>query len=96
MWRHPLLKVILLIYIGWGAWNWYSDRPFHQPDGILAADDPQLRAIDISQSNRFYYWRTSAREPLSNWWTACATTACGSRPRWYAATPEPARAKYYW
>jgi hypothetical protein len=125
MWHHPLLKVILLIYIGWGAWNWYSDRPFHQPDGILAADDPQqtnvatggkvhvgrwtltvradyritarilarehyhfdalsglvaedlalgwgpmsdnrtLRAIDISQSNRFYYWRTSAREPLS-------------------------------
>ena len=124
MWRHPLLKVILLAYIGWGAWNWYFDRPFHQPDGILAADDPRqtdvptgdkvrvgrwtltvradyqitarilareryhfdalsdlvpedlalgwgpmsdnqiLRAIHISQSNRFYYWRTDAREPL--------------------------------
>jgi hypothetical protein len=117
MWRHPLLKVVLLIYIGWGGWNWYSDRPFRQPDGVLAADDPQqtnlptgdkvqagrwtltvradyrvtarilareryrfdaladlvpedlalgwgpmsdnriLRTIDISQSNRFYYWR---------------------------------------
>jgi hypothetical protein len=117
MWRHPLLKVVLLIYIGWGGWNWYSDRPFRQPDGVLAADDPQqtnlptgdkvkvgrwtltaradyrvtarilareryhfdaladlvpedlalgwgpmsdsriLRMIDISQSNRFYYWR---------------------------------------
>jgi hypothetical protein len=34
MWRHPLLKVVLLIYIGWGGWNWYSDRPFHQPDGV--------------------------------------------------------------
>jgi len=28
MWRHPILKVILLTYIGWGAWNWYSDRRF--------------------------------------------------------------------
>lgn len=117
MWRHPLVKAVLLIYIGWGGWNWYSDRPFRQPDGVLAADDPQqtnlptgdkvqagrwtltvradyrvtarilareryhfdaladlvpedlalgwgpmsdnriLRTIDISQSNRFYYWR---------------------------------------
>jgi hypothetical protein len=123
MWRHPLLKVVLLIYIGWGGWNWYSDRPFHQPDGVLAADDPQqtnlpagdkvqvgrwtltvradyritarllateryhfdalaglvpedlalgwgpmsdnrvLRAIDISQSNRFYYWRAQQNSP---------------------------------
>jgi hypothetical protein len=117
MWRHPLVKAVLLIYVGWEGWNWYSDRPFHQPDGVLAADDPQqtnlptgdkvqvgrwtltaradyrvtarilareryhfdaladlvpedlalgwgpmsdnriLRTIDISQSNRFYYWR---------------------------------------
>jgi hypothetical protein len=124
MWRHPILKVILLTYIGWGAWNWYSDRPFHQPDGVLAEADPKqtdvpartkvkvgrwtltvradyqitarilgreryhfdalsdlvpedlalgwgpmsdnriLRAIDISQSNRFYYWREDARESL--------------------------------
>lgn len=124
MWRHPLLKVILLTYIGWGAWNWYSGRPFHQPDGVLAAAEPRqtdvpagtkvqvgrwtltvradyqitarilgreryhfdalselvpedlalgwgpmsdnriLRDIDISQSNRFYYWRADAREPL--------------------------------
>jgi len=124
MWHRPLLKVILLTYIGWGAWNWYSGRPFHQPDGILAADEPRqtnvsvrdkvqvgrwtltvradyqitarilareryhfdalsdlvpedlalgwgpmsdnriLRAIDISQSNRFYYWRENVREVL--------------------------------
>ena len=25
MWRHPLLKVVLLIYIGWGGWNWSKD-----------------------------------------------------------------------
>ena len=121
--RHPLLKAVLLIYIGWGGWNWYSDRPFHQPDGVLAADDPQqtnlprgdkvqagrwtltvradyritarilareryhfdaladlvpedlalgwgpmsdnriLRTIDISQSNRFYYWRAHQGSP---------------------------------
>jgi hypothetical protein len=117
---HPVLKAILLGYIGWGAWNWISDRPLHPPDGVLAADEPQqtdvpsgdklqvghwtltvraeyritarvlareryhfdgladlvpedlalgwgpmsdnrnLRSIDISQSNRFYYWRASA------------------------------------
>jgi hypothetical protein len=124
MWRHPLLKAVLLIYIGWGGWSWYSDRPVHQPDGVLAADDPQqanlpagdkvqagrwtltaradyritarilareryhfdaladlvpedlalgwgpmsdsriLRTIDISQSNRFYYWRARQGSPL--------------------------------
>ena len=196
MWRHLLkvLKILLLAYIAWGGWNWYSDRPFHQPDGVLAADDPQqtnlptgdkvqvgrwtltvradyritarilsregyhfdaladlipedlalgwgpmsdnriLRAIDISQSNRFYYWRAQQSSPLprdsiithsanthviprnsddcahnwrgcgrdrsspcpASWWTVCATTAGGSRHRWYATTPEPARAKYYW
>jgi len=124
MWRHPVLKAILLAYIGWGAWNWLSDRPFHPPDGVLAAEDPQqievphgdkvqvghwtltvradyritarilsrqryhfdalsdlvpedlalgwgpmsdnrnLRAIDISQSNRFYYWRVPADLPV--------------------------------
>jgi hypothetical protein len=123
MWRHPVLKAILLVYIGWGAWQWYSDRPFHPPDGILAADDPQqteltsgdklqlgrwtltvraqyrvtarilsreryhfdaladlipedlalgwgpmsdnrvLRTIDITQGNRFYYWRMNAGSP---------------------------------
>jgi hypothetical protein len=124
MWRHPVFKLVLLVYIGWGAWNWYSDRPYHPPDGALAGDDPRqtdvpdgeklrlgrwtltvrahyqvtarilareryhfdslsdlipedlalgwgpmsdnriLRTIDISQSNRFYYWRTSVPAPL--------------------------------
>src|SRR6202011_596625 len=124
MWRHPFLKAALLIYVGWGAWNWYFDRPLHQSDGVLAADDPQqtnvptggtvrvgrwtltvradyritarilsreryrfdalsglvpedlalgwgfmsdnrtLRTIEISQSNRFYYWRMPANSPL--------------------------------
>jgi hypothetical protein len=125
MWRHPLLMSILLGYIGWGGWNWISDRPLHPPDGVLAADEPQqtdvpggaklqmgrwtltvradyritarilareryhfdgladlvpedlalgwgpmsdnrnLRAIDISQSNRFYYWHAPADSPIA-------------------------------
>jgi hypothetical protein len=125
MWRHPILKVVLLVYVGWGAWHWYVDRPVHPPDGILAAGDPQqtnlsngeklrmghwtltmrahyevtarvlskeryrfdaladlipedlalgwgvmsdnrvLRSVDISQSNRFYYWRMPADSPVA-------------------------------
>jgi hypothetical protein len=120
MWRHPILKAILGIYIAWGGWRWYADRPVHPPDGVLAQEEPQqtnvlnggtlqighwtltvradyqitarvlgresyrfdaladlipedlalgwgpmsdnnnLRTIEISQSNRFYYWHTSA------------------------------------
>jgi hypothetical protein len=123
--RHALLKLVLLAYIGWGAWNWLSNRPFHPPDGVLAGNDPEqstvangdrvqvgrwtltvrahyritarilareryhfdalsdlipedlalgwgpmsdnrnLRATDISQSNRFYYWRAPAGSALS-------------------------------
>jgi protein-S-isoprenylcysteine O-methyltransferase Ste14 len=34
MWRHPILKAVLLVYIGWGGWNWISNRPIHPPDGV--------------------------------------------------------------
>jgi hypothetical protein len=122
--RHPVLKALLLIYIVWGGWNWFTNRAVHPPDGVLAAEDPRqtdlagadtvqvgrwiltarasyqitarilareryhfdaisdlvpedlalgwgsmsdnriLRDIDISQSNRFYYWRAPANSPL--------------------------------
>ena len=122
--RHPLLAAVLLVYVGWGGWNWFWERPVHPPDGVLAADDPRqtdvahgakvqigrwsltvradyvitarvlsreryrfdrlsdlipedlalgwgpmsdnrvLRKIDISQSNRFYYWRAPADSPI--------------------------------
>ena len=85
--RHPLLAAVLLVYVGWGGWNWFWERPLHPPDGVLAADDPRqtdsdlipedlalgwgpmsdnrvLRKIDISQSNRFYYWRAPADSPI--------------------------------
>jgi hypothetical protein len=120
MWRHPVLKVLLLSYIAWGAWHWNANRPLRTPEGVLAEGEPQqtnvsdgeklqvgrwkltvratyqltarvlaresyhfdamsdlvpedlalgwgpmsdnsvLRTMNISQSNRFYYWRTSA------------------------------------
>jgi hypothetical protein len=125
MWRHPILKVILLIYIAWGAWHWYVDRPIHAPDGVLAQDEPLqvnvangehvrigrwtltvratyqviarvlarepyhfdgmsdlvpedlalgwgpmsdsrvLRTLEISQSNRFYYWHATAATTIA-------------------------------
>ena len=125
MWRHPILKVLLVSYIAWGAWHWISNRPVRTPDGVLAAEEPQqtniadgekvqmgrwtltvratyqlkarvlgsetyhfdaisdlipedlalgwgpmsdndvLRTIDISQSNRFYYWHASAATRLA-------------------------------
>lgn len=124
MWRHPLVKLLLLIYVVFGAWNWLSDRPVKAPDGILAPGEPLqgevsdgatlrsgrwtlkvrahyritarilgleryhfdalaslipedlalgwgpmsenkvLQAMDISQSDRFYFWRAAAGEPL--------------------------------
>jgi hypothetical protein len=124
MWRHPVLKVLLLAYVGWGGWNWYIDRPLRPQDGVLAAEDPRqtdvqdgdkillgrwtltvrahyeikarilgheryhfdalsdlipddlalgwgpmsdnrnLRTMEITQSNRFYYWRVSHASPL--------------------------------
>jgi len=125
MWRHPILKVILGVYIAWGAWHWIADRPVHPPDGVLAQDDPLqsdiangetlhmgrwtltvranyritarvlgrepyrfdalsdlipedlalgwgpmsdnriLRTIEVSQSNRFYYWHADAATPIA-------------------------------
>lgn len=124
MWRHPMLAVALFAYIGWGGWNWFTNRPFHPPDGVLAVEDPLqtdvpggekvqvgrwtltvranyritarilareryrfdtlsdlvpedlalgwgpmsdnriLRSLDITQSNRFYFWQAPARSPI--------------------------------
>jgi hypothetical protein len=125
MWRHPLLKGFLLLYIVWGGWHWFTGRPVRTQDGVLAAAEPMqnnvaggekvqvgrwtltmradyritarilareryhfdtlsdlipedlalgwgpmsdnqmLRAIDISQSNRFYYWHAASGSALS-------------------------------
>jgi hypothetical protein len=124
MWRHPILKAVLALYIAWGAWHWAANRPIHAADGVLAADEPRqtdiahgatvqighwtltvranyevtarvlarepyhfdamsdlvpedlalgwgpmsdnqiLKTIEISQSNRFYYWHATAKTPI--------------------------------
>jgi hypothetical protein len=125
MWRHPVFKLLLLTYVAFGGWSWFSNRPVKAADGILAPGEPLqaevpgdatlrsgrwtlkvrahyritarilgleryrfdalaslipedlalgwgpmsenkvLQAMDISQSNRFYFWRAAAGEPLS-------------------------------
>ena len=45
MWRHPILKVLLVSYIVWGAWHWNATRPVRAPDGILAEGEPQQTMI---------------------------------------------------
>jgi hypothetical protein len=124
VWRHPVFKFLILLYIAWGGWNWFIDRPVHPADGILAAAEPQqgdapvetyhigrwtltpratyqitarilnveryhfdflaalvpedlalgwgpmsdsriLESMEISQSNRFYFWRSSKNPPVS-------------------------------
>jgi hypothetical protein len=125
MWRHPILKAIVLTYIAWGAWHWYVNRPLHTPDGVLAEGEPQqtnvangeivhvgrwtltvratyrltarvlgrepyhfdslsdlvpedlalgwgpmsdsrvLKTLEISQGNRFYYWRPTTATTIA-------------------------------
>ena len=51
MWRHPALASILVAYIGWGAWNWFIDRPVHPPDGVLAPGEPlQVDTVDAEKT----------------------------------------------
>jgi hypothetical protein len=124
MWRHPMVKLLLAIYVAWGAWSWFENRPLIAPDGVLAPNEPLqvdipdgetvrssgwtlkvrahyqitarilgveryhfdalaglvpldlvlgwgpmsdngvLQAMDISQSNRFYYWRVRGAVPI--------------------------------
>jgi hypothetical protein len=126
VWRHPVLKLLIVAYIAWGGWNWFIDRPVYPPEGVvLAPDEPQqgdpppaetypmgrwtltpratyqitarilhveryhvdflaplipedlalgwgpmsdgsiLKSMEISQSNRFYFWRSATDLPVS-------------------------------
>jgi hypothetical protein len=125
VWRHPLLKALVAVYVVWGGWNWYIGRPVHCLDGILVPAEPQqgdvasvipsrigrwtltpratyqitarilgveryhvdflaplvpedlalgwgpmsdnriLNGMDISQANRFYFWRATPGTPVS-------------------------------
>ncbi len=61
MWRHPALKLILILYIGWGAWSWFIDRPVHPPDGVLAPDDPRQEDSPDGEKIRLHRWTLTAR-----------------------------------
>lgn len=61
MWRHPVLKVVLLAYIGWGGWNWFINRPVHPPDGVLAPAEPQQRNLTSGEKVQVGRWTLTAR-----------------------------------
>jgi hypothetical protein len=61
MWRHPVLTVALFIYIGWGGWNWFSNRPVHPPDGVLAAGDPSQTEALGSEKVQVGRWTLTVR-----------------------------------
>jgi hypothetical protein len=61
MWRHPLLKVLLLVYVGWGGWNWFVNRPFHPHDGVLTAEEPRQTAVQDGDKIRVGHWTLTVR-----------------------------------
>jgi hypothetical protein len=61
MWRHPILKAILGIYVAWGAWHWYAGRPVHPPDGVLAQEDPRQTNVANGGSLQIGHWTLTVR-----------------------------------
>jgi hypothetical protein len=61
MWRHPILKALALIYVVWGAWNWYLGRPVHPPAGILAPTEPLQMEVEPSPIYRMGRWSLTPR-----------------------------------
>jgi hypothetical protein len=61
MWRHPILKLILAVYIAWGASHWYANRPAHAPDGVLAAEEPRQTDVEHGEQVQMGRWRLSVR-----------------------------------
>ena len=61
MWRHPVLKSLVAVYVLWGGWNWYIGRPVHCPDGILAAADPQQGDVTAVVPSRIGRWTLTPR-----------------------------------
>jgi hypothetical protein len=61
MWRHPILKILFLAYVGWGGWNWFSNRPFHPPDGVLAAEDPRQTDVQNGEKLKVGRWTLTER-----------------------------------
>ena len=61
MWRHPILKVLLVSYIVWGAWHWNATRPIRAPDGVLAEGEPQQTNISDGEKLQMGRWTLTVR-----------------------------------
>jgi hypothetical protein len=57
----PVLKILLLAYVGWGGWNWFINRPFHPQDGVLAAEDPRQTNVQDGDKIRVGHWTLTVR-----------------------------------
>ena len=56
-----MLAVALLAYIGWGGWNWFTDRPYRPPDGVLAVSDPTQTDVLGGEKIRLGRWTLTVR-----------------------------------
>jgi hypothetical protein len=61
MWRHPVAMLLLAMYVAWGAWNWFEDRPVSAPDGILAPGEPLQEDVAQGDSFRAGRWTLKVR-----------------------------------
>jgi hypothetical protein len=61
MWRHPILKAIVALYIAWGAWHWLANRPIHAPDGVLAQQEPRQSDIANGEKVQMGRWTLTVR-----------------------------------
>jgi hypothetical protein len=61
MWNHPVLKVLLLVYIAWSAWQWALSRPVREPDGVLAEGEPQQSTVQDGEKVRMGHWTLTVR-----------------------------------
>lgn len=61
MWRHPILLFFLTLYVGWGAWHWFSNRPLRVPDGVLVADEPQQTLVANGEKIQSGRWTLTVR-----------------------------------
>jgi hypothetical protein len=61
MWRHPILKAIVLAYIAWGAWHAYVNRPTHTQEGMLAESEPEQTNVTDGEKVRMGRWTLTVR-----------------------------------
>jgi hypothetical protein len=61
MWRHPILKAIVLAYIAWGAWHAYANRPLHTPEGMLAEGEPEQTNVANGEKVHMGRWTLTVR-----------------------------------